>query len=195
MINKKNTNSVLVVSSGQQASRFFVELLPQNKFSPILSAPTIGNAKRLLVDRTFDIIIINTPLSDEFGIQFATEAVQKQGCGVLLFVKAELQDAVSQKVEELGILTLAKPVNRQIVFQSLNLLVATHQRIKALEDKTISLQNKMEEIRLVNRAKLLLMEYLKMSESQAHRYIEKTAMDNCVKRKEIAENIIKTYEN
>ena len=51
----------------------------------------------------------------------------------------------------------------------------------------------MEEIRLVNRAKLLLVECLKMSEAEAHRYIEKTAMDRCVRRREIAENIIRTY--
>ena len=53
----------------------------------------------------------------------------------------------------------------------------------------------MEDIRLVNRAKLLLIEQLKMSESEAHRYIEKRAMDTCVKRRKVAEDIIKTYEN
>ena len=51
----------------------------------------------------------------------------------------------------------------------------------------------MEEIRLVNRAKWILIQHLKMNESDAHRYIEKRAMDTCVSRREIAENIIKTY--
>ena len=51
----------------------------------------------------------------------------------------------------------------------------------------------MEEIRIVNRAKWLLIDSLKMSEPDAHRYIEKQAMDRCVSKKEIAESIIKTY--
>ena len=51
----------------------------------------------------------------------------------------------------------------------------------------------MQEIRIVNRAKWLLITELKMTETDAHRYIEKQAMDRCVSKKEIAEEIIKTY--
>ena len=51
----------------------------------------------------------------------------------------------------------------------------------------------MEEIRLVNRAKWLLISELKMDEPQAHRYIEKQAMDMCVSKRRVAEEIIRTY--
>ena len=56
-----------------------------------------------------------------------------------------------------------------------------------------TVEEKMEEIRLVNRAKWLLIECLSMSEAEAHRYIEKQAMDRCVTRREIARGIIQTY--
>ena len=147
----------------------------------------------MLIERDVDLVLINTPLPDDFGVQLAVEASEKYNCGVLVFVKAELLEAVEQKVEEYGILTLPRPTSRQIVYQTLHLLAASRRKIRALEEKTSSLQNKMEEIRLVNRAKLLLVECLKMSEAEAHRYIEKTAMDRCVRRREIAENIIRTY--
>ena len=51
----------------------------------------------------------------------------------------------------------------------------------------------MAEIRLVNKAKWLLIGELHMDEPDAHRYIEKQAMDRCISRREIAEEIIKTY--
>ena len=51
----------------------------------------------------------------------------------------------------------------------------------------------MNEIRLVNRAKWLLISELNMTEANAHRYIEKQAMDRCVSRRQVAEEIIKTY--
>ncbi|HIR53699.1 MAG TPA: response regulator [Candidatus Onthovicinus excrementipullorum] len=188
-------NSVLIVSSGPKVGALLTELLPPASFSPICTVPTAGEARRMLVDRHFDIAVINTPLPDDFGTQLAVEISEKQGCGVLLLVKAEIQEAVGLKVEDYGILTLPKPVSRQMVFQSMKLLAATRQKIRALEERTSSLQSKMEEIRLVNRAKLLLIEHLKMSEPEAHHYIEKRAMDTCVKRRAIAENIIKTYEN
>lgn len=51
----------------------------------------------------------------------------------------------------------------------------------------------MEEIRIVNRAKWLLISEIKMDEQNAHRYIEKQAMDRCISKRKIAEEIIKTY--
>ena len=51
-----------------------------------------------------------------------------------------------------------------------------------------------DEQRLIARAKRMLMLYLNMSEPMAHRYIEKRAMDMRVTKKEIARNILKTYE-
>ena len=70
---------------------------------------------------------------------------------------------------------------------------AVRERLRALERKTSTLGEKMEEIRTVNRAKWLLIEHLKMTENDAHRYIEKQAMDRCVSKSEIAKSIISTY--
>ena len=44
----------------------------------------------------------------------------------------------------------------------------------------------MEDLKIINRAKLLLVQQLKMTEAEAHRYIEKQAMDTCRKRRVIA---------
>ena len=70
---------------------------------------------------------------------------------------------------------------------------ALRERMRKSVKKEISVEEKMEEIRLVNRAKWLLIEEIKMDEPAAHRYIEKQAMDRCVSRREIAEEIIRTY--
>ena len=52
-----------------------------------------------------------------------------------------------------------------------------------------------EDIKLVDRAKLLLVTCLNMSEEQAHRYLEKQAMDLRVSRLEVAKQVIQTYQN
>ena len=62
-----------------------------------------------------------------------------------------------------------------------------------METKNLSVEEKMEEIRLVNRAKWILIEQQNMSESDAHRHIEKQAMDLCTSKMEIAQKIIHTY--
>ena len=86
--------------------------------------------------------------------------------------------------------------NRRILFISLIFCIfalGASCRNSNLEKKTLSIEEKMEEIRLVNRAKWVLIQNLKMTEPDAHRYIEKQAMDTCTTRLEIAKEIIKTY--
>ena len=49
-------------------------------------------------------------------------------------------------------------------------------------------------MRLIDRAKCVLIQYLTMTEPQAHRYIEKQAMDTRTTRREVAQQILRTYE-
>ena len=71
--------------------------------------------------------------------------------------------------------------------------IAVNYKVQILSSQKTKLKEKMEEIRIVNRAKMLLMSNLKMSEQEAHRYIEKEAMDRCTKRITLDHEIIRTY--
>ena len=185
--------SVMIVSTTDKALGFFQKILPKEQFYPLIWAHSAGEAQRELVNRSVDIVVINAPLKDEMGTELAIELAQNNSCGVMMMVKNDVYEQVSYKVEEYGVLTLPRPCTAQQAFQTMKLLLATQQRLKALEQKTASLEEKMKEIRLVNRAKGLLMDNLKFTEQEAHRYIEKAAMDNCKKKSEIAQNIINTY--
>ena len=70
---------------------------------------------------------------------------------------------------------------------------SARERLRKSEKITLSIEEKMEEIRIVNRAKWLLIRELKLEEPEAHRYIEKQAMDRCISKRIVAEEIIKTY--
>lgn len=74
------------------------------------------------------------------------------------------------------------------------LLAGTSARLRRYSEKNVSVEEKMAQIRTINRAKLLLIDRLKMTEKDAHRYIEKQAMDRCVTRLEVANGILSTYE-
>ena len=56
-------------------------------------------------------------------------------------------------------------------------------------------EEKMDEIRLVNKAKWILISQLSMSEPESHRYIEKQAMDTRRDRTEIAQEVLENYED
>ena len=76
---------------------------------------------------------------------------------------------------------------------ALSWLVSARERLRKFEKKTLSIEEKMAEIRIVNKAKWILISELKMDEPNAHRYIEKQAMDQCITKREVSENIIRTY--
>ena len=184
---------VLLVSSSEKITASLTALLPESLFSPVTVKTDVSGARRFLVENAVDIVIISAPLPDDFGTRLALDICADSTAGVLLLVKAEQYPDINARVSPFGILTLSKPTAPQLFSQSLLLLCGTRERLRRMEQKTASLEEKMEEIRLVNRAKWLLIEQLKMTENEAHRYIEKQAMDRCVTRRVIAENILAMY--
>lgn len=186
--------SVLVVSSAEKFVKPMLEMLPEKMFDPIMTATDATQARRKLLENDFDIVIVNSPLKDEFGTRLALDICSKSSAGVLLFVKAEHYSDITAKVMPYGVLTISKPTSSSMIAQSVQMLCSTRERLRIMEKKNASVEEKIEEIRIVNRAKCLLIEQLKMTESEAHRYIEKQAMDRCVTRRVIAENIILTYK-
>lgn len=187
-------NQVLIVSHSQKAIDFFSELLSQNSFENIVIASNCDNARRLFIERDFKLCIINTPLKDEFGTNFAIEIANRGITQVMLVVKNEVQDEISSKVEDYGVFVIGKPMNRKVFWNALKLANASYNKMIQLRHENTKLLKKIDDIRLVDRAKCILIQYLKMTESEAHRYIEKNAMDMRMTKKQVAENILKTYE-
>ena len=190
---EQRSYSVLVASASQRFVDALSSMLPESVFVPVHTAPAISAAKRALLERAYDFVIVNSPLPDDPGVRFAIDACTAKGTVVLLFAGAETHDDIYERVSPYGVFTLPKPISRQAISQAFRWMVSTRERLRSLAQKTLSTQEKMEEIRLVNRAKWLLISELKMDEPQAHRYIEKQAMDQCVTKRKVAEDIIRTY--
>lgn len=186
--------SVLLVSSSPKFNESMLALLPESRFYPVAAVSDVSSARRRLLESKYDIVIINAPLPDDFGTRLALNICDNSGTAVLLFVKAEHYPDINGRISPFGVLVLPKPASSQTVSQSLQLLCGTRERLRRMEQKTASIEEKMGEIRIINRAKLLLMEQLKMTEKEAHRFIEKQAMDRCVTRITIAQSILSTYK-
>lgn len=187
--------SVLVVSSGEKITEFLKDALSDGSYSPVVYAGSGGEARNVLISQNFDLAIINSPLSDEFGSDLAFKLTENSVCGVIMLIKSDVFDEISDKAEQNGVLAISKPISRAFFMQTLKMAVATVERLKRLEKENKKLSMKIDEVKLVERAKWVLIEYLKMTEPQAHRYIEKQAMDMRITRREVAEGIIKTYES
>ena len=194
MVFQERTYSVLIVTASERFTDSIMPLLPMTDYWPVQTASSVAEARRWLADTEVDIVLINTPLPDDFGMHLAIDICTGSGAGGLLLVKNDHYNEIYSKVVRYGVITLSKPTNRQMVAQNLRILCATRERIRQMQAKQATVEEKIKEIRLVNRAKWLLIECLNMTEAEAHRYIEKQAMDLRISRREAAENIIKTYK-
>ena len=193
MASGKNIYRVLIAGANDRTFDSLRELLPPDSYEAPLRAGSAGEAKRMLLETDVDLVILNAPLRDEFGTQLALNLSRDNLC-VLMLVPAESFDAVCYKVEDEGILTLSKPVSRSGLLGAIKLLTAMRGKLRKLDRQNQALQEKMQDIRTVNRAKWLLIEIKRMTENEAHYYIEKQAMDMRLSRREVAENIIRTYD-
>ncbi len=185
---------ILLVSRSSKVADLLSRVLPPKRYSRIVTVPDAAAARERLAEEHFDIAIINDPLTDLSGADLACAICENSGVGVLLLVRAEDFPEVSRRTGPHGVLTLPKPTSETMIAQSLMLLCGTRERLRRLEERAVSMEEKMVEIRIVNRAKCLLIEQLRMTEEEAHRYIEKQAMDRCVTKRTVAENILSTYK-
>lgn len=186
--------NVLIVSSSLKAAEYITSLLQPMGLGRVTNAANGSEARRIACENDFDYVFINTPLQDEFGHDLAMNVSIDFGSNVILFVKSELSDEIMDKVAAGGVFVVPKPVNKAFFFQAVNLAVASRQKLSGLRQENIKLQVKIKEMRLVDRAKCALIQYLNMTEKQAHRYIEKQAMDMRVSKGDVAQGILKTYE-
>jgi AmiR/NasT family two-component response regulator len=188
-------DSILVVSSTEKSIAFILDMLCQNSYKEITTMQTCSEARAVLKERCYDLCIINAPLCDESGENFSREIVSKGISQVILIVNSEIFEKVSQKVEDIGVFTLSKPISKSIFSSALKLANASYNKMALLQVENQKLSQKLEDLRLIDRAKCTLIQYLSMTESEAHKYIERQAMDLRVTKKTIAHNILKTYES
>lgn len=149
--------------------------------SAVLRASASQDIPAIVAAQKPDAVVISG------GASAAVDAAERSSAAILLLTD---DAALPRRCIRAGVMT-AHPDELAVVLPS---LLATAERLRTLRDKTSSLQQRLDDSRIVARAKLLLISRLGMSEGDAHRYIEKTAMDSCLPRRDVAEGIIRTYE-
>lgn len=185
--------SVLTVSSATSFTPYIPTLFPGNRFYPVKTVESALAARRNLLFRTYDIIIINSPLSDESGVAFALDCSKIQHSCVLFLSPPGIYSEVSAKFAGSGIYVMKKPFSLPNLENAISWLMSSSDKIRRLEEEKVKVEEKMEEIKIVNRAKWILIKDLEMTEEEAQRFITKEAMDKCITKKEEAGIIISTY--
>lgn len=187
-------DKILIVSNTSGTMSAMEKLIRSETIEGILTCQTAKDARAYISDNDFDLVIIDAPLQDEYGDGLAIESAEKTTAGILLMGEAKDISIRCRNIENYGIVALTKPVSPDVFLQFAKVLSAVHNRVLSLQNENKKLNKKIDEVRLVSRAKLILVQVLNMTENQAQHYIEKQSMDLRQTLIATAENILRTYE-
>ena len=90
MVFQERTYSVLIVTASDTFANSVMPLLPMTDYWPVTIVHSVSEARRRVVDTEFDIVLINAPLPDDFGMRLAIDICTNSGAGVLMLVKNDL---------------------------------------------------------------------------------------------------------
>ena len=100
----------------------------------------------------------------EYGSELALALSQATDSGIILLIKGEQAEALAEQMERAGVCVVALPTNRVALYQAIRLTLASRNRMLHLQRENRRLLDKIEEIRLVDRAKCMLIQYQDMTE-------------------------------
>ena len=188
----ESISELLTGGKNPSESEFGSLAMPESEFHTV--CVTDGIHARCTQADSFDIIIISTPLEDEFGLDLAAELHGKSTAGLIVLTKGELAEEIQNKLKFTGAFVIGRPTNRASLLQAVRFAGIAGENVKRLTEEKNKLEQQIEDIKVIDRAKACLMQYLKLTEEQAHNYLQKQAMELRKTRRKAAEDILLTYD-
>lgn len=184
-------NTLLVASQGAEKLKLW---LAEVNAGEIVTVHTAGEARRISSGDAYSLMMINAPLMDETGLELAIDMAKRTTAAVVMLVKNELAPMINDAATEAGVLLVTKPVIPQLFEQTIRVGISCRNRMLLYKSETERLQKKYEELKIVDRAKCLLIEHMRITEEEAHRVIEKEAMDTRITRVRVAKKVLERFE-
>jgi AmiR/NasT family two-component response regulator len=141
-----------------------------------------------------DAVIMAVGLPDGDGVEAARQVMASGACPVVLLT-SHTDVAVSSRAIQAGVLAfLVKPLRPEELGPALDVAVSRFRELSAVRLENETLKRTLETRKLVERAKGILMNRLGLSEPDAFRRIQKTAMDTRKPMSEVAQALLLTEE-
>ena len=184
---------ILIVSSANRSKELLINIAKESGNYEVLAVSSAIECREIIKRINFDLIIINAPLKDDYGKKLSIFINENTNSDAILICKNNSEEELS-KIEDKGIYIIEKPLNKPIFIKIINSYIIQRRRYNSIIEENEKLKEKINDIKLIDRAKLTLIQYLKMSEDESHKYIEKQSMDMRITKVEVAKNILKIYE-
>ena len=137
-----------------------------------------------------DLVILDIRMPGLDGLEAAREITAERHAAVLILTAFSQRDLIEQARDAGALAYLVKPFQTSELMPAIEVALARFREMKALEEEVHSLEERLETRKWVDRAKGNLMDHHAMTESDAFSFIQKTAMNQRVTMKAVAQQII-----
>jgi len=138
-----------------------------------------------------DILLINFEMFDMNGLEVAKIVGDGNLCSVILMVGSAQKDYVVESTKEHDITLLSKPLNKLALLNTIDVVLQSRARMENLSLRLEKAKQDLENRKVIEKAKGILMHKKYISEGEAYRRIQKLSMDNRVTMREVADEICK----
>lgn len=164
-----------------------VEVLLRNEGYEVMAICTSSNEliRRVMQDSP-DLVIMSYKLSDVTILDI------NEKLGDMTSFLAIANETYRSFIQEgTDIYCIGNPISKVVLLNTLDLIFQNQRRISRLREKVVKLEQTIEDRKLIDKAKGILMRDKKMTEQEAFRYIQKISMDNGLKMSDVAKSMLK----
>ncbi|MGB9804553.1 ANTAR domain-containing response regulator [Desulfofundulus sp.] len=185
----------IVIAESDRDFRFRLkEVLRHAGYMVIGEAQDGRSLLQMVFQTTPELVILEYRLPGTEGMDVAGIIEEHHVAPVVLTADIQQQD-VAELVRSPGVYgVLPRPLQEEMVVPVVEVALASFERAMRLEKEIDSLRKALEERKITERAKGLLMEKKGMTERQAYKYLQKISMDRCVPLARVAREIIRVLE-
>lgn len=187
------SGGVLIVCSKPDLLKDLKTLMLHQGYLSIECSLSANEARRKMDFFDPELIMVNSPLQDELGIEFVLDIAELSDAGIVVLSKHDYIEEMQYKLEKVGALILPKPINKMTLIQTAKFAAQSRKSIRGLKHQKEDLEKKIQDRKLIEQAKWMLVEKMNMTEPQAHRYIQKRAMDTRQSQLAVAQEIILNF--
>ncbi len=170
------------------------EMLGEAGYDVVGQAGDGEQAVAMALDLKPDIVIMDVKMPVMDGITAAEQIGKERICPVVMLT-AFSQTELVERARDAGVMAyIVKPFTAGDVTPAIDIALSRWGEMKTLEAEVADLGDRLETRKAVDRAKGVLMTKLKITEADAFRWIQKTAMDRRMGMREVAEAVIAGME-
>ena len=169
------------------------EMLVEEGFDVVAEVSDGATAVRLARELRPELAILDLKMPVMDGIQAAEQITQERLSAVLILTAFSQRDLIEKARRAGAMAYLVKPFQKHDLLPAIQIAASRFKDLQGLEERVGDLSDRLEARKVVDRAKGLLQEHEGMSEAQAFRWLQRTAMEQRITMKAVADQVVQRY--